>query len=144
MTRINLKDYYPYYKEDTYVDVPGELADLLRFYKAKEATRERKIRYHNAYFSLDRNDGIERRIIYISLSPEEIYERKVTCEELHAALETLPDKQSKRIYAHYFLGLTIKEIARNENSSRDAVEISLKKGLKRIERYLKKLDDCSK
>ena len=29
MKRINLKDFYPFYEEDCYVDVPDELAALM-------------------------------------------------------------------------------------------------------------------
>ena len=37
MKKINLKDYYPYYIQDTVVEVPDEVADLLREYKLSEA-----------------------------------------------------------------------------------------------------------
>lgn len=43
-----------------------------------------------------------------SYPPCEIYERKVTVEQLHAAIAALPDKQAKRIYAYYFLGRSIR------------------------------------
>lgn len=36
MKKINLKDYYPYYIQDTVVEVPDEVADLLREYKLAE------------------------------------------------------------------------------------------------------------
>lgn len=139
MTKINLKDYYPHCTEDYYIDVPEEMAELLRFYNAKEATNERKLRYHKAWVSLDQHEGYERDILYVSLSPEEIYERKVTREQLHAAMETLTDKQAKRIYAHFFLGLSKSDIARTEGISREAVCESIDQGLEKIERSLKKL-----
>lgn len=69
---------------------------------------QNKIRYHKAYYSLDRGDGIEHSVLFVSLSPDEIYERKLTSEQLHAAIATLPDKQAKRIYAHYLTGATNK------------------------------------
>lgn len=137
MKRINLKDYYPFYQNDSFIDVPDELAELLRFYEAREATHARKLRYHRAYFSLDRNDGIEKSILYVSRSPEEIYERKLTREQLHAAMETLTEKQAKRIYAHFFLGLSKADIARNEGVERSQITRSIDQGLRRIERYLK-------
>lgn len=140
MTRINLKDYYPHYKDDLYIEVPEELAELLQFYDARESTYERKLRYHKSYFSLDRNDGIEREIRYVSLSPEEIYERKVTREQLHAAMAELTDKQAKRIYAHFFLGLTKAQIARTEGVGRDVIGESIERGLVKIEKYLKSMD----
>ena len=35
-------------------------------------------------------------------------------QELHAAISSLPDKQAKRIYAHFILGMTKQDIARAE------------------------------
>ena len=33
MKKINLRDYYPYYTQDMLVEVPDEVADILREYK---------------------------------------------------------------------------------------------------------------
>ena len=43
--------------------------------------------------------------LFVALSPHELYERKVTMQELHAAIASLPNKQAKRIYAHFILGM---------------------------------------
>ena len=37
MKEINLRDYYPFYTQDVIVEVPDEVADLLREYKLAEA-----------------------------------------------------------------------------------------------------------
>lgn len=37
MKKINLRDYYPYYTQDMIVEVPDEVADILREYKLAEA-----------------------------------------------------------------------------------------------------------
>lgn len=140
MKRINLKDYYPFYQEDYFIDVSDDLVELFQRDTAKEATRKRKLRFHRAYYSLDRNDGIDKNIIYVSRSPEEIYERKLTREQLHAAMETLTDKQAKRIYAHFFLGLSKSEIARNEGVDCCHIARSIDLALKKIGQYLKSID----
>ena len=41
--------------------------------------------------------GIEHSALFVALSPCELYERKVTMQELHAAIASLPDKQAKRV-----------------------------------------------
>ena len=106
MTEINLREQYPeIYKTDTIITVPDEVAELMREYDRKEAAYRRRTYYHHAQYSLDRGDGIEYEAVFLSVSPEEIYERKVTMEQLHAAIASLPDKQAKRIYARYFLNL---------------------------------------
>jgi RNA polymerase sigma-70 factor (ECF subfamily) len=92
---------------------------------------------HKAYYSLDRGDGIERDILFVSLSPCEIYERKVTAEQLHAAVAALPDKQAKRIYAHYFLGMSKSAIAKAEGVNKSQISRSINKALKNMEAVLK-------
>ena len=36
MKHINLKEYYPFYTTDTIVEVPDEVADILRAYKLRD------------------------------------------------------------------------------------------------------------
>ncbi len=107
MVKINLRKYYPdFYTTDCIIEVPDEVAALMDSYEHAEAAYYLRRYRHKAYYSLDRGDGIERDILFVSLSPCEIYERKVMVEQLHAAIAALPDKQAKRVYAHYFLGMS--------------------------------------
>lgn len=139
MIRINLRDYYPdFYTTDCTIEVPDEVAVLMDSYERAEAAYYLRRYRHKAYYSLDRGDGIEHDILFVSLSPCEIYERKVTVMQLHAAISALPDKQAKRIYAHYFLGMSKAEIARAEGVAVNAVKDAISRGLKNIEKFLKK------
>ena len=54
MKKINLRDYYPYYTQDMIVEVPDEVADILREYKLAEAAYFLRTYRHKAYYSLDR------------------------------------------------------------------------------------------
>lgn len=137
MKKIRLKDEYPWYPDDVYIEVSEEVAEaFLGFARSEKAQRE-KIRYHRAFYSLDAGDGIERDIVFVSASPQELYERKVSCEELYSAMNKLPEKQSKRVYAKYFLGMTETKIAQIEGVSVMAISKSIAAGLKRIEKILK-------
>ena len=137
MKKIRLKDEYPWYPDDVYIAVSEEVAEaFLNFARSEKAQRE-KIRYHRAFYSLDAGDGIERDIVFVSASPQELYERKVSCEELYSAMNKLPEKQSKRVYAKYFLGMTETKIAQIEGVSVMAISKSIAAGLKRIEKILK-------
>jgi RNA polymerase sigma-70 factor (ECF subfamily) len=139
MITINLKELYPYYyKEDKFIDVPDELAIIFEEYAKAEETYERTRRRYKATYSLDREDGIERDILFVSLSPHELYERKLTQEQLYSAIASLPDKQAKRIYAHFFLGMSKAAIARSEGVSKVSVSESIERGLCAIEKFLKK------
>ncbi len=105
MTKINLREQYPdFYKTDYIIEVPDEVAAVMKEHDRLEAAYRRRTYYHKAHYSLDRGDGIEYDALFVSMTPCELYERKVTMEQLHAAIAALPDKQAKRIYAYYFLG----------------------------------------
>ena len=71
------------------------------------------------------------------------FRKKVCLEQLHAALAALPDKQAKRIYAHYFLGLNKAEIARSEKVGKATVCASISRGLKKVEKILRNVPEQS-
>ena len=60
-------------------------------------------------------------------------------EQLHAAIASLPDKQAKRISAYYFMGMTMEAIAKSEEVGISAVSYSIQRGLRNLEKYLKKV-----
>lgn len=95
--------------------------------------------YNKAHYSLDAGDGIENDILFVSLTPCELYERKMTAEQLQSAMASLPDKQGKRIYAHYILGISKSDIARAEGVDEKAVRVSIERGLRNMEKFLKNL-----
>lgn len=138
MKKINLKDYYNHITVDTYIDIPDKVFDIFEEERKTEQAYQSKRHYYKAYYSLDRDDGIEHSALFVSISPHEIYERKLTTEQLHAAIATLPDKQAKRIYAHYFLGMSKMTIAKAEGVSEAAVRVGIEKALINLEKILKK------
>lgn len=138
MKRINLRDYYPFFKSDFFIEVEDEIALSLKRFKLSESADKLRTYRHKAYYSLDRNDGIEHEIVFISLSLQEIYERKITNQELYAAINSLPEKQAKRIYAHFFLGMSKTDIAKAEGIHESTVRESINGGLKNIEKFLKR------
>lgn len=138
MTKINLREHYPhFYKTDYIIEVPDEVAAVMLEHDRLEAAYRRRTYYHKAHYSLDCGDGIECEALFVSMTPCEIYERKVTMEQLHAALTMLPEKQAKRITAHYLLGLTMDAIAQSEGVTLSAVSYSIQRGLRNMEKYLK-------
>ena len=138
MKVINLRDIYPHYTQDCFVEVTDEVADLFSEFDHKEAAYRLRTYRHKAYYSLDRHDGIEHEALFVALSPHERYERKVTKQELHAAISRLPDKQAKRIYAHFILGMTKQDIARAEGVHEKVVRVAIERGLRHLEKILKK------
>ena len=63
MQTINLKQYYPFCKEDTFVEVSDEVVETFLLFKRAEAARERKMYRYKAHYSLDYGNGIENDAI---------------------------------------------------------------------------------
>ena len=137
MAKINLRDFYPFYNSDFFIEIPDEVEMALLEAERLEKNYIRRRFYNKAHYSLDANDGIEKDILFVSLSPCEIYERKITTEQLQAAIASLPQKQGKRIYAHYILGMSKSDIARSEGVDESAVRDAIFRGLKNMEKFLK-------
>ena len=138
MAIINLRDYYPFYTSDCFMEVSDEVAEIFKEFDRKEAAFRLRTYRHKAYYSLDRDDGLEHEAVFVALSPHELYERKVTMQELHAAIASLPDKQAKRIYAHFILGMTKQDIARAEGVDEKVIRVAIERGLRHLEKILKK------
>lgn len=140
MKQINLRKLYPeVYQTDVLLDVSEEVFDAIELSERAEAAYRRRTYYHHAHYSLDRGDGIAHDALLTPMTPFEICARKITMEQLHAAIASLPEKQAKRINAHFFLGMTAESIAKSERVSVSAVNRSIQKGLYHIEKFLKKI-----
>ena len=97
-----------------------------------EATYERQKFRYKAYYSLDHGDGIEGCLLVQPLAPENIIENKWLYIELQNAIRKLPPAQRRRIYARFYLGRTIAEIARKERVDQRRVGKSIQCGLERL------------
>lgn len=140
MKTINLRDYYPsLYMSDCFIEVSDEVAEAFLKFKRYESAYQRRTYWNKAHYSLDRDDGIEHDILFIELSPCELYENKVTTEQINAAISSLPQKQAKRICAYYFLGKSKTAIAKAEGVNRSQVTRSIKKALLNIQKSIKNL-----
>ena len=134
MTTINLKDFYPWYMTDEYIEVSDEVAAELRASKLAEAAYAERVRYNKAYYSLDCDDGIEYSACVHEPSPQELVERMERFYHLWNALNSLPEIQGRRIDAHIILGKSIKEIAEAEGVHEESVRQSIKRGLERMKK----------
>ena len=66
MAIINLRDYYPFYTSDCFMEVSEEVAEMFKEFERKEAAYRLRTYRHKAYYSLDRDDGWSTKL---SLSP---------------------------------------------------------------------------
>lgn len=139
MTTINLKDFYPWYTHDEYIEVSDEVAAALKADKLYEAAYQRKVMRNKAQYSLDRDDGIEYSACQHEPSPQELLERKELFYHLWNALNSLPEVQGVRVEAHLILGKSYTRIAKEQGADRSAVRRSVKRGKTAMKKYLKKV-----
>ena len=99
---------------------------------------------YKAHYFLDCDNGIEKAIVQHPPTPEEILEDKQLRDQLYAAVVELPDKQAKWIYARFYLGMTVKEIAQAEAVDLSWVYKSIKRGLKCLGKISKTLINMAK
>ena len=141
MKTIDLKKYYStprLYGKSNFVVVSDEVAEVLE-QSIKDEKNDAMRQYRaKAYYSLDYGNEVENYIVFHQETPEEIYERKLTVQELNRALAKLSLKQGQHIIAYYFLGKSVKEISQAENVSVRTVQKSLHSGLKKLGKFLKK------
>ena len=142
MQTINLKQYYPFCKEDIFVEVSDEIVEAFLLDKRAEAARDRKMFRYKAFYSLDCNDGIENAAIgWAQPSPEDILvEREEMTTRLRliaalpAALAHATPTQARRVHAYYIAGIKQPEIARREGIHSSKVSVAIHRGLRNMRR----------
>ena len=136
MKKINLRELYPdVYTTDFFIYVTEEVMETIRAAERTEAAYERKMYRYKAQYSLDCENGIENAILMKPQTPEMLLEEKQLREQLYAAVMALPEKQAKRIYARYYLGMRVSEIAVAEGVDPSRVRDSIRRGLKQLAKY---------
>ena len=151
MAKINLRDLYPEYELNCYVEVTDgdegafiaamtkEVADVyVDFKRAENAYKRRTYRY-KAHFSLDRGDGIENDAIHHAPSPEDIFMEKLTRDELSAAISGLTETQRRRITAYIVHEMSYQAIAEAEGVDESSVRESIRYGFHNMEKHLKNI-----
>lgn len=136
MKIVNLRDYYPFYTSDCFVEVPDDIADVFIAFNQYEAAYQSRKYYNKAQYSLDGDDGIEEAILHKEPSAEEVFDRESITTEILAIMKILPKKQARRIYALYFSGMSVGAIAKIEGVSKQVVSTSIRRGLRRIKKML--------
>ena len=106
MTTINLKDHYPWYTEDTFKEVPDEIAAFLDEDRRLQINYAQYIRDNKAFYSLDAGDGIEAGALNLPEQPDEALERMELERLLKEGLAQLTPAQRRRVIAYIVGGLS--------------------------------------
>ena len=123
------------YKNDHFVEVTEDVLETIQAAERAEAAYDRRVYRYKAHYSLDCDNGIENAILMKPQTPEMLLEEKQFQEQVYAAVMKLPEKQAKRIYARYYLGMTVNEIAEVEGVDPSRVRDSIRRGLKQLVKY---------
>ena len=126
------------------MDVSEDLVELFSACDRREAAYRSRVRYHKAYYSLDRSDGIENAALHVGESPEEICVQNEAKRELYAAMRKLPNKQQRRIYAYFFMGMSMTEIAAAEGVGCATISQSIHAGIRNLEKSLRNSEKGAK
>ena len=136
MKKINLRELYPnVYTTDFFFFFSEEEMETIQTAKLAVAAYDRRMYRYKAYYSLDCDNGSENAILMKPQTPEMLLEEKQFQEQVYAAVMKLPEKQAKRIYARYYLGMTVNEIAEVEGVDPSRVRDSIRRGLKQLVKY---------
>ncbi len=114
MTTINLRNIYPWFKEDTFVEITDEMFEAMKAADRQQEAYQRRTYRYKAQFSLDCCDGMENAVLHHSPSPEELYINEETSRKLFSAIGRLTEVQRRRLSLYYFEGLTFRRIAEME------------------------------
>lgn len=139
MTKINLREFYPWYISDEFIEVTDEVAEELRANRLYEAAHQRRLTRNKAQYSLDCEDGIEYSACLHEPTPQELLERMERFYHLWNALNALPEIQGRRVDACVILGKSYREVARAEGVDKSTVRESVRAGLENMKKYLKKV-----
>ena len=105
--------------------------------KRREAAHAERVRYNKAYYSLERDDGIEYSACLHEPSPQELTERKELFFWLWNALNSLPEIQGRRVDAHLILGKSYRQIALEEGVDKSTIRRSVERGKAHMKKYLR-------
>ena len=138
MTTINLRELYPWYTEDAFIEVSDEVAAFLEEDKRLQVNYTQYIRDNKAFYSLDAGDGIEAEALNLPEQPDEALERMELERLLKEALAQLTETQRRRLLVSVLNDESNQRIAALESVDESAVRRSIQRGLAALKKLLNK------
>ena len=138
MKIIRIKELYPETTDtQNFCIVTDDVNDVFVISKKEEKAQKRKEYRYKAQYSLNYDNGIENAIVILVPSAEDVFLQKMDELAVRIALQKLRKKQFRRIYAHFYIGLSYSQIARIEGVGRSTIKESIDSSLKKISKILK-------
>ncbi|MCL2821568.1 MAG: sigma-70 family RNA polymerase sigma factor [Oscillospiraceae bacterium] len=134
---INLREFYPFYTHDVFVEVTVEVAEELKADKRYHKAHDRRMRRNKGYSFDVEADFEAAALVSNSNNPEAIFFAMMDKKcNLCNALRSLPEIQRCRITAHYLHGKSQTEIAKSEGVILNTVNTSIKRGLSSMKKKM--------
>lgn len=137
MKFIDLRKEYPHL-DSTYSEYPVsyKIGAVFEEYRLAEQALEKRRTRNGDVVSLDSDPGIEAHIADHQPGPEDETIKHIQNEALYKAMRSIPRKQAERIYAYYFMDMTLDEIAAAEGVSKSAIRKSIILGKTELKKIL--------
>ncbi len=119
------------------VEISEEVYEAFNLFELQDKKELNEYDRHIEHSELFENT-IDTRIENKPISLEDEVIKKATFEELKHAIELLPEIQKRRIKKYYFAEKNEYEIAREENTTQQAVNKSLRMAVKKLKEILEK------
>ncbi len=134
--RINVHDIYKKPVGDvknTYVSLEVYDALMDTFRKEEHAEHMRDLRNRTAEGYVE---AMTELIMEEGEVMEDIIMRRLDIETLHRAIHTLSKTQKERLHMYFFEELTIRDIAKQQHTNRNAIWKSIQSAMKKIKKFL--------
>ncbi|GHU95702.1 hypothetical protein FACS1894208_08980 [Clostridia bacterium] len=116
-------------------EVTREVADFLNESRKQQEKQDRSDRRHLTSKSLEEN-FFEDDVADERADIEGNYIQREDYRQLHAAIDTLPEVQRRRLTAYYFEGLPYRKIAELEGVSDASIRESIVSAMKTLKTFL--------
>lgn len=137
MKFIDLRKEYPHL-DSTYSEYPVsyKIDAVFEEYRLAQQALEKRRTRNGDVISLETEPGVKEHIADYLPGPEEEAMKRIQNEALYKALRSIPRKQAERIYAYYFMDMTLDEIAEAEGVYKSAVRKSIMLGKQKLKEIL--------
>lgn len=109
---------------DIEIEISERVYNELNKNHRDDSAQGRKARRHNEKSELTENNLHKKGLFKVATIDESLL-KKISNAELHKAIDSLKEKQRRRVYMYYFEGLKLREIAEYEGCSPTAIWYSL-------------------
>lgn len=120
------------------IEITEELKEFFISEKKILKSQKNKFDRHIEHSEIYENN-LNKRAMNKSFNLEDEVIRKTTFEKLKKAIEKLPEKQKARIKKYYFEDKNINQIAREENTTKQAISSVLERAIKNLKKILEKI-----